>query len=334
MTAIEITRPGGPDVLRPVQRPLPVPGAGEILIEVACAGVNRPDCMQRAGRYDPPPDASDLPGLEVAGHVVALGDGVNGAAIGDAVCALANGGGYAQYCAVPAGQCLPVPRGLGLHHAAALPENFFTVWTNVFDRGRLAAGETLLIHGGASGIGTTAIQLACALGARVIATAGSDAKTTLCESLGAARTINHRVEDFVEAVRTFTDGAGADVILDMVGGDYVPRNLEALAVEGRLVQIAFLRGSTATVDLLPVMLRRQTITGSTLRPQSAAAKAAIAGSLHEHVWPLLEAGTIAPVIHGIVPLDAAADAHATMEANDNLGKLLLQMRDIPASDAG
>lgn len=327
MTAVEITQAGGPEVLRPVERPLPEPRPGEVLIEVAFAGVNRPDCMQRAGRYAPPPDASDLPGLEVAGHVVATGENVAEPRIGDAVCALTNGGGYAQYCAVPAGQCLPVPTGLGMDQAAALPENHFTVWTNVFDRGQLAPGETLLVHGGASGIGTTTIQLARAMGARVVATAGSDAKTALCRSLGAALTINHREEDFVEATRAFTGGMGADVILDMVGGDYIPRNLEVLAVDGRLVQIAFLRGSTASLDLLPLMVRRQTLTGSTLRPQSAEAKATIARSLREQVWPLLAAGTVRPVIDRVFPLAQAGAAHALMEANGNLGKLLLRVRD-------
>lgn len=327
MVAIEIEAPGGPEVLRPVERPLPRPRAGEVLIAVAFAGVNRPDCMQRAGRYAPPPDASDLPGLEVAGRVVAAGAGVDTPRVGDGVCALTNGGGYAEYCAVPATQCLPVPAGLGLDRAAALPENFFTVWTNVFDRGRLGAGETLLVHGGASGIGTTAIQLARAFGARVVATVGSPEKAAVCRELGAARVVEYRDEDFVAAVAEFTGGEGADVILDMVGGDYIARNLRALAIEGRLVQIAFLRGSTAEIDLAPLMLRRQTLTGSTLRPQSAAAKGAIARSLHAHVWPLLEAGTVAPVVHATFPLEAAGRAHATMEANENIGKLVLQVAD-------
>ena len=327
MTTIEIAGHGGPEVLRPAARPVPRPGAGELLIEVAVAGVNRPDCMQRAGHYAPPPGASDLPGLEVAGHIVDIGPAVQGWRAGDAVCALTNGGGYAEYCTVPAGQCLPVPAGLDLEQAAALPENCFTVWTNVFDRGRLAADETLLVHGGASGIGTTAIQLAVAFGARVIATAGTADKVALCRRLGAALALDYHERDFVEAVGELTGGAGADVILDMVGGDYIARNLSALAVDGRLVQIAFLRGSTVELDLLPLMVRRQTVTGSTLRPQSSAAKAAIAESLHAHVWPLLEAGRVAPVIDRVLPLAAAAEAHAVMEANENLGKLLLRVRD-------
>lgn len=325
MTAVAIAEPGGPEVLEAVERPLPRPGAGEVLVEVAFAGVNRPDCMQRAGRYAPPPDASDLPGLEVAGTVVAAGADVDDPRVGDAVCALANGGGYAEYCAVPAGQCLPVPAALGMDAAAALPENHFTVWSNVFERGRLGAGETLLVHGGASGIGTTAIQLAHARGARVIATAGSTRKAALCRELGAARALDHHEEDFVAVVAEATDGQGADVILDMVGGDYIARNLAALALEGRLVQIAFLRGSTAELDLAPLMLRRQTLTGSTLRPQSREAKAAIARALRHEVWPLLESGAVRPVIDRVLPLSEAARAHAVMEANENLGKLLLQV---------
>lgn len=325
MRVMEIGEPGGPEVLRPAERALPAIGTGDVLIEVAFAGVNRPDCMQRAGHYPAPPGASDLPGLEVSGHVVAKGSDVTAFDIGDAVCALANGGGYAEYCPLPASQCLPVPSTLGLDQAAALPENHFTVWTNVFDRGRLAAGETLLVHGGASGIGTTAIQLAAARGAHVIATAGSEEKTAVCRELGADRVVNYHREDFTEAVHEWTGGAGADVILDMVGGDYIARNLQILALEGRLVQIAFLRGSKAELDLMPLMLRRQTLTGSTLRAQSTEAKAAIARSLREHVWPLLEAGRVRPVIHATFPLEAARDAHALMESNRNIGKLLLRV---------
>lgn len=327
MDAIEIAGHGGPEVLRRTARPVPEPRSDEVLIEVAVAGVNRPDCMQRAGHYAPPPGASDLPGLEVAGRVAGVGADVAHWRAGDPVCALTNGGGYAEYCTVPAGQCLPVPAGLDLEQAAALPENCFTVWTNLFDRGRLAAGETLLLHGGASGVGTTAIQLAVAFGARVVATAGTPEKVALCRRLGAEPAIDYHEEDFVEAVGELTGGAGADVILDMVGGDYIARNLAALAVDGRLVQIAFLRGSSAELDLLPLMVRRQTLTGSTLRPQSSVAKAAIAEALRAHVWPLLEAGTVAPVIDRVLPLAAASEAHAVMEANGNLGKLLLRVRD-------
>lgn len=326
MNAIEISRPGGPEVLQATRRPVPEPQPHEVLIEVAVAGVNRPDCLQRAGNYAPPPDASDLPGLEVAGRVVALGAAVDEWRIGDTVCALTHGGGYAEYCVAPAGQCLPVPAGFTLEQAAALPENHFTVWTNVFDRGRLASGETLLVHGGASGIGTTAIQLARALGSRVIATAGSERKTAVCRELGAERVVNYREEDFVEAVKAFADGRGADVILDMVGGDYIARDLEVLAVDGRLVLIAFLRGPKVELNLAPLMVKRQTITGSTLRPQSVEAKAAIARSLREIVWPLLEAGTVAPIIDQVFPLAEAVRVHEIMEANENIGKLLLRVR--------
>jgi putative PIG3 family NAD(P)H quinone oxidoreductase len=325
MQVVEIAEAGGPEVLRVAERPVPEPGPGELVIAVRYAGVNRPDCMQRAGRYPPPAGASDLPGLEVSGHVAAVGANVTAFRPGDAVCALANGGGYAAFCAVPATQCLPGPVGRGLDEAAALPENFFTVWTNVFERGRLAPGETLLVHGGASGIGTTAIQLGQAFGARVIATAGTPEKVASCVRLGALRAVDHRSEDFVAAVAEETGGNGADVILDMVGGDYVHRNLASLAVEGRLVQIAFLRGSTVELDLLPLMLRRQTLTGSTLRAQSAEAKSRIAAALREHVWPLLEAGTVRPVLHATYPLAQASRAHAAMEANENIGKILLEV---------
>lgn len=326
MMAIEIREPGAPEVLQPVQRPLPEPKPHEVLIEVTVAGVNRPDCLQRQGNYAPPPDASDLPGLEVAGTVAALGSEVHQWRLGDQVCALTHGGGYAEYCVAPAGQCLPVPAGFSLEQAAALPENYFTVWTNVFDRGRLAGGETLLVHGGASGIGTTAIQLAKAFSARVVATAGSDHKVGICRELGADRGVNYRTEDFVEAVRDFSEGRGADVILDMVGGDYIARDLEVLAMDGRLVLIAFLRGAKVTLNLAPLMVRRQTITGSTLRPQPIAAKAAIARSLREKVWPLLESGRVRPVIDRMFPLTEASQAHVMMEANENVGKLLLRVR--------
>ena len=286
----------GRRVLKPVRRPLPALGDGEVLIGVAAAGVNRPDLAQRAGSYPPPPGASDLPGLEIAGEVVALGEHVEELAIGDEVCALAPGGGYAEYCAVPAAHCLPLPLGYDMVRAAALPETFFTVWTNVFMRGGLQSGETLLVHGGASGIGTTAIQLAAARGATVIATAGTVDKCAACEELGAMRAINYRNEDFVNIVNDLTVGRGADVILDMVAGPYVPRNQKCLAMDGRLVTIALLGGAKAEVNFGLMMMKRQTFTGSTLRPQSVAAKAAIASGLRAEVWPLLDSGEIAPVI--------------------------------------
>jgi NADPH:quinone reductase len=283
---------GGPEVLAVARGPVPQAAAGQVLIKVAYAGVNRPDVMQRRGLYPPPPGASPIIGLEVAGHVAACGAGVTGIGEGDAVCALVAGGGYAEYCPAPAPQCLPVPKGLSLVAAAALPETFFTVWTNVFDRGRLKAGETFLVHGGTSGIGTTAIQLADAAGARVFATAGSDEKCAFCEKLGAEAAINYRNQDFVEVARRLTGGKGVDLILDMVGGSYVARNLRALAVEGRLVQIAFQEGSEIRVDLLPIMVKRLTVTGSTLRPRSVAEKGAIAAALKATVWPLIEAGRV------------------------------------------
>ncbi|MGB2202519.1 MAG: NAD(P)H-quinone oxidoreductase, partial [Pseudooceanicola atlanticus] len=293
MRAIEISTPGGPEVLKPVTRPRPEPAAGQVVIKVAYAGVNRPDALQRAGNYAPPPDASDLPGLEASGEVVAVGQGVSWPAIGDQVCALLPGGGYAEYVATPAAHCLPLPKGLGLKEAACLPETYFTVWTNVFMRGGLKAGERFLVHGGSSGIGTTAIQLARMFGARVFATAGSAEKCAKCEELGADRAINYREEDFV---RILKEEGGADLILDMVGGDYIPRNVSCMAMEGRLVQIAFLGGPKAELNFAQVMVKRLTITGSTLRPQSDAAKAEIARGLREHVWPLLDAGRIAPVL--------------------------------------
>ena len=322
MTAIEITRPGGPEVLAETTRPRPEPKHGEVVIDVAFAGVNRPDALQRAGAYAPPPDASDLPGLEVSGHIAALGPGVTGWSVGDAVCALTPGGGYAQAVATPAAHCLPVPKGLGLKQAACLPETYFTVWSNVFMRGGLKGGERFLVHGGSSGIGTTAIQLGRAFGARVFATAGSAEKCAACERLGAERAINYREADFVEALR---GEGGADLILDMVGGDYVARNLKALADDGRLVQIAFLQGPKMELNLAPLMMRRLTLTGSTLRPQSVAAKAAIAVELHEKVWPLLEAGRIAPVMDSTYPLAEAAAAHARMESSAHIGKIVLEI---------
>jgi len=323
MTAIEIAKPGGPEALQPARRPVPAPGAGEVLIRVVAAGINRPDILQRQGGYPPPPGASDIPGLEVAGRIVAVGDGTEPWQVGDPVCALVAGGGYAEYCIAPAAQCLPLPGKLDMTQAAALPETFFTVWTNVFDRGRLKSGETFLVHGGSSGIGTTAIQLAHAFGARVIATAGSAEKCAACRKLGADIAINYRDEDFVAKSMEATGGRGADVILDMVGGDYILRNLKCLAVEGRLVQIAFLKGSTAEINLLPLMLKRQTVTGSTLRPRSVAEKGVIAESLREKVWPLLEAGRIAPVIHATFPLAQAAEAHRLMESSAHVGKIVL-----------
>ena len=325
MTVIEITAHGAPEVLKPAQRSVPQLQDNEVLIQVAYAGVNRPDCQQRAGNYNPPPGASDLPGLEVAGTIVALGSAVTQWQLGDQVCALTHGGGYAEYCAAPATQCLPIPQGFTLEQAAALPENYFTVWTNVFDRGRLQPGETLLLHGGASGIGTTAIQLAHARGSKVIATVGSARKAEVCRELGADRVVNYREEDFVEVVNAETDGHGADVILDMVGGDYIPRNMKALALDGRLVFIAFLRGPKAELNFAQLMVRRQTITGSTLRPQSIEAKAAIADNLRQHVWPLLEQGTIKPILDTQFTLTEAAKAHTMMEANENIGKIMLQV---------
>jgi NADPH2:quinone reductase len=326
MQVVEITRPGGPEVLKPATRPVPQPRAGEVLIEVAAAGVNRPDCLQRAGAYAPPPGASDLPGLEVAGTVARLGEGVSQWNIGDQVCALTPGGGYAQYCVTPAAHCLPVPRGLDPIQAASLPETFFTVWINVFERARLAPGETLLVQGGSSGIGVTAIQMARAFGHRVFATAGSAEKCAACEQLGAERGINYRVEDFVEAVKQLTGGKGVDVILDMVGGDYVPRELKCLATDGRLSIIAFLGGTKATLDMSDILFRRLTITGSTLRPRSVEYKAAVAQALRQRVWPLIDAGTIRPVIYRTFPLVQAAQAHALMESGAHVGKIVLEVR--------
>jgi len=326
MTAVEIAQPGGPEVLRPVTRPTPALGSRDVLIAVAAAGVNRPDLMQRQGRYAPPPGASDIPGLEVAGRVVARGKDVEEWQEGDAVCALVAGGGYAEYCAAPAPQCLPVPKGLDFVQAAALPETVFTVWTNVFERGRLAAGETLLVHGGASGIGTTAIQMARARGVRVFATAGTREKCAACEKLGAERAIDYSREDFAAVVAELTAGRGVDVVLDMVGGDYLPRNLASLATDGRLVQIAFLKGPRAEIDLMTVMHRRLTLTGSTLRPRSIEEKGQIARAVRENVWPLIEKGDVRPVLHATFPLAAAAEAHRALEAGTHVGKIVLIVR--------
>ena len=325
MRVIEIGAPGGPEVLRLVERARPRPGAGEVLIEVHAACVNRPDLAQRAGTYPPPPGASDLPGLEVAGRIVALGQGVAGWQIGAAVCALCNGGGYAGYVSVPAGQCLPLPHGFSMVEGAAVPETFFTVWGNLFMRGRLVAGETLLVHGGASGIGTTAIQLAHALGAEVYATAGNAQKCAACERLGARRCFNYRNEDFVAGLLAATADRGADVILDIVGGDYLPRNLAALAVGGRLLQIATQRGREAALDLALMMRKRLTLTGSTLRPQSAVAKAAIASALRTQAWPLLHEGRVRPVLHRVLPFAQAADAHRLLEQGEHVGKIVLAL---------
>jgi NADPH2:quinone reductase len=305
------------------ERPDPVPAAGEVLIDVAAAGVNRPDVLQRLGKYPPPPGASDLPGLEVAGTIAALGDGVTGWSIGDQVCALLAGGGYAERAAVPQEQCLPVPKGLGMTEAAGIPETFFTVWTNVFQRGKLKAGESILVHGGTSGIGTTAIQLARAFGAEVLTTAGSDDKCEAARKLGAAKAFNYRTADWVAEAKAATNGKGVDVILDIVGGDYIPRNLDLLALEGRLLQIAFLKTAKAEIDFSIMMRKRAWITGSTLRPRSPAEKGAIARDLHQHVWPLFERRVVAPVIHEVFPLAGAAEAHRLMESSTHIGKLIL-----------
>ncbi|MBF9032746.1 zinc-binding dehydrogenase [Rhodobacterales bacterium HKCCE2091] len=323
MRVVEISEPGGPEVLVPAERPVPEPGAGQILIAVDHAGVNRPDALQRAGNYAPPKGASELPGLEAAGTVAAVGPGVARWKVGDAVCALLPGGGYAEYALTHQDHALAVPEGLSMAEAAAICETHFTVWSNVFMRGRLRAGERFLVHGGSSGIGTTAIQLARVMGARVFATAGSADKCAACERLGAERAINYRDEDFVDVLRA---EGGADLILDMVGGDYIARNLKCLAEDGRLVQIAFLQGPVAEINFAPLMMRRQTITGSTLRPQSDTAKAAIAEELRTHVWPLLSAGRIAPVMEQVFPLERAADAHARMESSAHIGKIVLSVR--------
>ena len=322
MRAVEITEPGGPDVLKLCERPVPAPKAGQVILKVAYAGVNRPDALQRSGSYAPPPTASDLPGLEASGEIVALGEGVSGLSVGDKVCALLPGGGYAEYVATPAAHCLPVPDGMGMKEAACLPETYFTVWSNVFQRGGLKAGERFLIHGGSSGIGTTAIQLAREFGARVFVTVGNQEKAAACAALGAERTIIYKDEDFVDILR---GEGGADLILDMVGGLYIPRNIRALADDGRLVQIAFLQGPKVEMNFAQLMTRRLTITGSTLRPQSDLAKARIAESLLENVWPLLNAGKIAPVMDSEFDLADAAKAHARMESSGHIGKIVLKI---------
>jgi putative PIG3 family NAD(P)H quinone oxidoreductase len=323
MIAIEIREPGGPEVLVPVERPTPVPAAGEVLIKVAAAGVNRPDVFQRLGRYPPPPGVTDIPGLEVSGIITEVARDAESFRVGDAVCALVAGGGYAEYCVAPAPQCLPAPRGLDLVHAAAIPETFLTVWTNVFERGRLQAGESILVHGGSSGIGTTAIQLARAFGARVFATAGSADKCAACERLGAERCINYRDADFVAVVREQTAGRGVDVVLDMVGGTYFARNVDVLATEGRLVEIATLHGAKAELNIQTIMQRRLTITGSTLRARPVADKGAIAEAVHRRVWPLLESGAVKPIVYDTFPLRDASAAHRVMESSVHIGKLVL-----------
>ena len=323
MTCVEIAEFGGPEVLKPATRPTPEVAAGEILVRVAAAGVNRPDIFQRQGNYPPPRGVTHILGLEVAGVVAAVADDIAGWKAGDSLCALTSGGGYAEYCAVPAPQCLPIPDGLNMIEAAAVPETFFTVWTNIFERAALKPGETFLVHGGAGGIGTAAIQMANRLGARIIATAGTAEKCALCMELGAERAINYRQEDFVDVAKEFGNGKGVDVILDMVGGGYIERNIKALAADGRLVNIAYLQGSKAEINFLPVMLKRLTITGSTPRPQTVERKGAIAGALQERIWPLIAADGIKPVINATFPLAEAADAHRLMESGNHFGKIVL-----------
>ena len=323
MKQVRFSGPGGPEVIEIETAPVPQPGPGQVLIAVAAAGINRPDCLQRAGGYPPPPGATTVPGLEVSGHIVAVGAGVAGSRVGEAVCALLISGGYAEYAVADEALCLPVPKPLSLLEAAGLPETYFTVYDNVFTRGRLRAGETILIHGGSSGIGSTAIQLAKQFGATVYATAGSPEKCDFCRSLGADEAIDYRAQDFLAEVKRLTDGKGVNVVLDMVGGPYIQRNIAALAVEGRLVQIAFLQGPKAELDLTPMMIRRLTLTGSTLRPRSVALKAEIAAKLREDIWPLLEAGAVKPIIHATFPLDQARQGHALMESSAHLGKIML-----------
>jgi NADPH2:quinone reductase len=326
MTCIAIKAPGGPDMLQPETRPVPLPGPHEILVKVAAAGVNRPDVSQRLGRYPPPPGASDLPGLELAGEVVALGEGATGFKIGDKVCALANGGGYAEFCAVHETHALRAPAGFSMVEAGAIPETFFTVWVNAFMTGRLAAGETALVHGGSSGIGTTAIMLAKAIGANIIVTAGGEDKLDACRKLGADLAINYRTQDFVEEVKAFTNGRGVDLILDMVAGPYVQRNLECAAMDGRIVQIAYQQGfKIENLDMRPISAKRIMYTGSTLRPRTVAEKGAIADSLLERVWPLFAQGKCRPVIDSTFPLREAAKAHARMEDGKHIGKIVLTM---------
>ena len=326
MRQVRFDGAGGPEVIRLETAQVPQPGSGQVLIEVVAAGVNRPDCLQRAGGYPPPPGATDVPGLEVSGRIVATGADVEGLKVGDEVCALVASGGYAEYCVADAALCLPIPGPLSLLEAGGIPETYFTVYDNVFTRGRLAAGETLLVHGGSSGIGSTAIQLAKQAGATVYATAGSPEKCDFCRSLGADVAIDYRSQDFVEEVRRLTEKRGVDVILDMVGGPYIARNLSVLALEGRLVQIAFLQSSKVEIDFMPVMTRRLTVTGSTLRPRSVALKAKIAEALRQNVWPLLEMGAVKPIIHATFPLERAREAHELMESSAHQGKIMLEIR--------
>jgi putative PIG3 family NAD(P)H quinone oxidoreductase len=325
MTAIDPAGPGGPEVLVPVERPVPAPAPGEVLIAVEAAGVNRPDVMQRIGIYPPPPGAPSVPGLEVAGRIAAVGEGVDEARIGEPVCALVAGGGYAQYATAPAGQCLPVPGPLSMAEAAALPETFFTVWSNLFRRGGAREGDRILVHGGTSGIGTTAILLGGVFGLDIIVTAGSDEKCAAALAIGAGHAINYRGEDFVAAVRKITGGRGVDVVLDMIGGDYAQRNIACLAEEGRHVSIAVQRGPRAEISLLEIMVKRLTLTGSTLRARPPAFKAEIAAELRERVWPHLEAGRIAPVIDSVFPLECAADAHRRIDSGEHVGKIVLKV---------
>jgi NADPH2:quinone reductase len=324
MLAIEITQAGGPDVLAPCTIPVPVPGHGQIVIRVAFAGVNRPDALQRAGAYNPPANASPLPGLEASGHIAAIGPGVTRWQVGEAVCALLPGGGYAEYALTAADQALPIPQGMSLREAACLPETCFTVWSNVVMRGGLKAGERFLVHGGTSGIGTTAIQIARALGARVFTTAGSDEKCAVCTDLGAEKALNYKNDDFVALMKSL---GGADLILDMVGGSYLPRNVRSLADDGRLVQIAFLTGPKVELNFAEVMMRRLTITGSTLRPQSDLAKARIAAEVEQHVWPMVARGALKPVMDSEFPLNGAADAHRRIESSGHIGKIVLKVGD-------
>lgn len=326
MSAIEIPKPGGPEALKLGKRPVPQPQAGEVLIEIHATGVNRLDVFQREGVYPIPPGASDIPGLDVAGRIAKVGAGVTGWSVGDPVCALLTGGGYAEYCTTAAETCMPIPKGLNFVEAAALPETAFTVWSNVFDRAGLKSGETLLVHGGASGIGTMAIQIAMAHGAKIFVTAGTDDRCRQCEKLGATRAVNYKSEDFVAVVKAATEGKGADVVLDMVGGDYLPRNIDVLALEGRLVQISLLGNAQSTIDYGPVMMKRLVLTGSTLRGRPPAFKGAIAAKLREHVWPLIDAGTIKPVLSKVFGLDAVADAHRYIVGGENFGKIGIQVR--------
>ena len=325
MQVVEIAAPGGPEQLKVAMRPLPQPAAGEVLVRVAAAGVNRPDVMQRQGRYPPPPGASDLPGMEVAGEIVELGSGVSGLALGDQITSLLPGGGYAAYAVAAAPLCMQIPAGLTMVEAAAIPETYMTVWTNLFERGGCKAGDTVLIHGGTSGIGTTAIQLAVAWGARVFATAGSPHKARFCEHLGAERGIDYRTEDFVAVIRAATEGYGIDVTLDMVAGSYVQRNLDIAAVEGRVVTISMLGGSRAEINMASILPKRLTLTGSTLRPRTVAQKAAVAEAVRRNVWPLLAAGRAKPVIHQTFPLAQASEAHRLMESSAHIGKIVLTL---------